>query len=185
MLASIITAASGAAVMLFGKSVKHPPAEYTSLNSIHDIKVADIQGNTISLGQYAGKKILIVNVASRCGYTPQYAGLQRLYTKFKDDGLTIIGIPSRDFFQEFSAESKVAEFCSTEYGVEFPMFATAKVTGKKAHPFYKKLIAASGKEPKWNFAKYLIGRDGQVIEHYKSSVTPESERLVSAIQAVL
>ena len=97
----------------------------------------------------------------------------------------IIGIPSRDFFQEFSAEAKVAEFCSTEYGVEFPMFATAKVKGKKAHPFYKKLIAASGKEPKWNFAKYLIGRDGEVIEHYKSSVTPESERLVSAIQAVL
>ena len=138
-----------------------------------------------SLCKYAGNVVLVVNVASKCGYTPQYAGLQRLYSKYKEDGLVIIGIPSRDFFQEFSAESKVAEFCSTEYGVEFPMFATAKVTGKKAHPFYKKLIAASGKEPKWNFAKYLIGRDGKVIEHYKSSVTPESERLVSAIQAVL
>ena len=138
-----------------------------------------------NLCEYSGNVILVVNVASRCGYTPQYAGLQRLYTKFKEDGLTIIGIPSRDFFQEFSAESKVAEFCSTEYGVEFPMFATAKVKGKKAHPFYKKLIAASGKEPRWNFAKYLIGRDGQVIGHYKSSVTPESERLVSAIQALL
>ena len=138
-----------------------------------------------NLCEYSGNVILVVNVASRCGYTPQYAGLQRLYTKFKDEGLTIIGIPSRDFFQEFSAESKVAEFCSTEYGVEFPMFATAKVKGKKAHPFYRKLIAASGKEPKWNFAKYLIGRDGQVIEHYKSSVTPESERLVLAIQAIL
>ena len=139
----------------------------------------------LNLCEYSGNVILVVNVASRCGYTPQYAGLQRLYTKFKDDGLMVIGIPSRDFFQEYSAESKVAEFCSTEYGVEFPMFATAKVKGKKAHPFYKKLIAASGKEPKWNFAKYLIGRDGEVIEHYKSSVTPESERLVSAIQAVL
>ena len=138
-----------------------------------------------NLCEYSGNVILVVNVASRCGYTPQYAGLQRLYNQYKEDGLTIIGIPSRDFFQEFSAESKVAEFCSTEYGVEFPMFATAKVKGKKAHPFYKKLIAASGKEPKWNFAKYLIGRDGQVIEHYKSSVTPESERLVTAIQAVL
>ena len=138
-----------------------------------------------NLCEYSGNVVLVVNVASRCGYTPQYAGLQRLYEKYKDDGLMIIGIPSRDFFQEFSAESKVAEFCSTEYGVEFPMFATTKVTGKKAHPFYKKLIAASGKEPKWNFAKYLIGRDGKVIEHYKSSVTPESERLVSAIQAVL
>lgn len=139
----------------------------------------------MNLCEYTGNVILVVNVASRCGYTPQYAGLQRLYNKYKEDGLMVIGIPSRDFFQEYSAESKVAEFCSTEYGVEFPMFATAKVTGKKAHPFYKKLIAASGKEPKWNFAKYLIGRDGQVIEHYKSSVTPESERLVSAIQAVL
>ena len=139
----------------------------------------------LNLCEYSGNVILVVNVASRCGYTPQYAGLQRLYTKFKDEGLMVIGIPSRDFFQEYSAESKVAEFCSTEYGVEFPMFATAKVKGKKAHPFYKKLIAASGKEPKWNFAKYLIGRDGEVIEHYKSSVTPESERLVSAIQAVL
>tara|TARA_E500000331_G_scaffold38606_1_gene32070 strand:- start:789 stop:1313 length:525 start_codon:yes stop_codon:yes gene_type:complete len=152
------------------------------LNSSLRILDSDDEKN---LCEYSGNVILVVNVASRCGYTPQYAGLQRLYTKFKDDGLTVIGIPSRDFFQEFSAESKVAEFCSTEYGVEFPMFSTAKVTGKKAHPFYKKLIAASGKEPRWNFAKYLINRDGQVIGHYKSSVTPESERLVSAIQAVL
>ena len=152
------------------------------LNSSLRILDSDDEKN---LCEYSGNVILVVNVASRCGYTPQYAGLQRLYTKFKDDGLTVIGIPSRDFFQEFSAESKVAEFCSTEYGVEFPMFSTAKVTGKKAHPFYKKLIAASGKEPRWNFAKYLINRDGEVIGHYKSSVTPESERLVSAIQAAL
>ena len=138
-----------------------------------------------NLCEYSGNVVLVVNVASRCGYTPQYAALQRVYSKYKDDGFVVIGIPSRDFKQEFSEEAKVAEFCSTEYGVEFPMFATTKVTGKKAHPFYKKLIAASGKEPKWNFAKYLIGRDGKVIEHYKSSVTPESERLVSAIQAVL
>ncbi|MDG2347811.1 MAG: glutathione peroxidase [SAR86 cluster bacterium] len=138
-----------------------------------------------NLCEYFGNVLLVVNVASKCGYTPQYEGLQKLYDKYKDDGLIVIGVPSRDFFQEYSAESKVAEFCSTEFGVEFPMFATTKVTGKKAHPFYKKLITASGKEPKWNFAKYLIGRDGKVIEHYKSSVTPESEKLVSAIQAVL
>ena len=137
-----------------------------------------------SLCKYSGNVVLVVNVASKCGYTPQYAGLQRLYSKYKEDGLVIIGIPSRDFFQEYSEESKVAEFCSTEYGVDFPMFATAKVSGKKAHPLYKKLIAASGKEFNWNFNKYLIDRDGQV-QHYKSSVTPESERLVTAIQAVL
>ena len=97
----------------------------------------------------------------------------------------VLGITSRDFKQEFSEEARVAEFCSTEYGVDFPMFATAKVKGKNAHPFYKKLIAASGKEPRWNFAKYLIGRDGKVIDHYKSRVTPESEKLISAITAVL
>tara|TARA_B100000287_G_scaffold427547_1_gene477348 strand:- start:1437 stop:1961 length:525 start_codon:yes stop_codon:yes gene_type:complete len=162
--------------------------------SISSFACSDILNSTLrvldsddeqNLCDYSGNVVLVVNVASRCGYTPQYAGLQRLYTKYKDDGLTVIGIPSRDFRQEFSAEAKVAEFCSTEYGVEFPMFATAKVKGKKAHPFYKKLIAASGKEPRWNFAKYLIGRDGEVIEHYKSSVTPESERLVAAIEAVL
>jgi glutathione peroxidase len=138
-----------------------------------------------TLCEYSGNVVLVVNVASKCGYTPQYEGLQRLYSKYKDDGLIVIGIPSRDFFQEYSDESKVAEFCSTEYGVDFPMFATAKVSGRKAHPLYKKLIAASGKEPNWNFNKYLISRDGQVVQHYKSSVTPESERLVSAIQAVL
>ena len=138
-----------------------------------------------SLCKFSGNVVLVVNVASKCGYTPQYAGLQRLYSKYKEDGLVIIGIPSRDFRkQEYSDESKVAEFCSTEYGVDFPMFATTKVKGKKAHPFYKKLIAASGKEPGWNFNKYLIDREGKV-QHNKSGVTPESERLVTAIQAVL
>ena len=150
----------------------------------HKINLLDSK-ESLNLCEFEDSTLLVVNVASRCGFTNQYAGLQKLYEKYKDKNFTIIGIPSRDFYQEFRDESKVAEFCSTEYGVEFPMFSTAKVTGKKAHPFYKKLIAASGKEPRWNFAKYLINRDGEVIGHYKSSVTPESERLVSAIQAVL
>ena len=138
-----------------------------------------------SLCQYTGNVVLVVNVASKCGYTPQYAGLQRLYSRYKEEGLVVIGIPSRDFFQEYSEESEVAEFCSTEYGVDFPMFATAKAKGGKAHPLYKKLIAATGKEPSWNFNKYLIDRDGQVVGHYGSSITPESEDLVSAIQSIL
>ena len=138
-----------------------------------------------SLCQYTGNVVLVVNVASKCGYTPQYAGLQRLYSRYKEEGLVVIGIPSRDFFQEYSEESEVAEFCSTEYGVDFPMFATAKVKGGKALPLYKKLIAATGKEPSWNFNKYLIDRDGQVVGHYGSSITPESEDLVSAIQSIL
>jgi len=152
------------------------------LNSTLRILDSDAEQN---LCEYSGNVILVVNVASRCGYTPQYAALQRIYTKYKDEGFIVIGIPSRDFKQEFSEEAKVAEFCSTEYGVDFPMFATAKVTGETAHPFYKKLIAASGKEPSWNFSKYLIDRNGEVVDHYKSRVTPESEKLVSAIQSVL
>ena len=165
-----------------------------SIFSITSFACSDVLNNTLrvldsddeqNLCEYSGNVVLVVNVASRCGYTPQYAALQRIYSKYKDDGFVVLGIPSRDFKQEFSEEAKVAEFCSTEYGVDFPMFATAKVKGKDAHPFYKKLIAASGKEPRWNFAKYLIGRDGKVIDHYKSRVTPESEKLVSAIQAVI
>ena len=165
-----------------------------SIFSITSFACSDVLNNTLrvldshdeqNLCEYSGNVVLVVNVASRCGYTPQYAALQRIYSKYKDDGFVVLGIPSRDFKQEFSEEAQVAEFCSTEYGVDFPMFATAKVKGKDAHPFYKKLIAASGKEPRWNFAKYLIGRDGKVIDHYKSRVTPESEKLVSAIQAVL
>ena len=165
-----------------------------SIFSITSFACSDVLNNTLrvldsddeqNLCEYSGNVVLVVNVASRCGYTPQYAALQRIYSKYKDDGFVVLGIPSRYFKQEFSEEAKVAEFCSTEYGVDFPMFATAKVKGKDAHPLYKKLIAASGKEPRWNFAKYLIGRDGKVIDHYKSRVTPESEKLVSAIQAVL
>jgi glutathione peroxidase len=107
----------------------------------------------MNLCEYTGNVILVVNVASRCGYTPQYAGLQRLYNKYKEDGLMVIGIPSRDFFQEYSAESKVAEFCSTEYGVEFPMFSTAKLR-QKAHPIFKKTYCWSGKN-QGGISKYL------------------------------
>ena len=111
--------------------------------------------------------------------------MDELFGDVSGVSLAKIDLESHDFKQEFSEEAKVAEFCSTEYGVDFPMFATAKVTGENAHPFYKKLIAASGKEPRWNFAKYLIDRNGEVVDHYKSRVTPESEKLVSAIQSVL
>ncbi|MDA8885053.1 glutathione peroxidase, partial [Gammaproteobacteria bacterium] len=129
--------------------------------------------------------LLVVNVASKCGYTYQYEGLQALYDNYKDKGLVVVGIPSRDFRQEYSDEADVAEFCSTEYGVNFPMFATAKVSGSKAHPFYKKLAAESGMSPNWNFNKYLIDRDGKVVNGYRSKVKPDSELLTSAIERLL
>ena len=111
-----------------------------------EMRVLD-SSDTVNLCEYEDQVVMVVNVASRCGYTYQYASLQSLYEKYKDEGFVVLGVPSRDFFQEYSSEEDVAEFCSTEYGVNFPMFATSKVRGSKASPLYKKLIAASGEEP--------------------------------------
>ena len=149
-----------------------------------EMRVLD-SSETVNLCKFEEKVILVVNVASRCGYTYQYATLQKLYEEYKDEDFVILGIPSRDFMQEFSNEEDVAEFCSTEYGVNFPMFATAKVRGKKAHPFYKKLADESGISPKWNFNKYLISRDGSVVSTYGSSVKPDSVELTSDIEKLL
>ena len=141
--------------------------------------------DTVNLCEYEDQVVMIVNVASRCGYTYQYASLQNLYEEYKDEGFVVLGVPSRDFFQEYSSEEDVAEFCSTEYGVNFPMFATSKVRGSKASPLYKKLIAASGEEPSWNFNKYLISRDGQLIYKYGSKVKPDSPELIKQIEELL
>ena len=149
-----------------------------------ELKVLD-SSKKMNMCEYEGSVILVVNVASKCGYTYQYETLQGLYDKYKDDGLVVVGIPSRDFRQEYSEEASVAEFCSTEYGVDFPMFATAKIRGNKAHPFYKKLAAESGMAPNWNFNKYLIDRSGKVYKGYRAKVKPDSELLTSAIEKLL
>ena len=141
--------------------------------------------DTINLCEYTDQVVLVVNVASRCGYTYQYASLQKLYEDYKDEGFVVLGVPSRDFMQEYSSEEDVAEFCSTEYGVNFPMFATSKVRGKKASPLFKKLFNETGVSPKWNFNKYLISRDGSVVSTYGSSVKPDSVELISDIEKLL
>ena len=138
-----------------------------------------------NLCEYQDNVLLIVNVASRCGYTYQYASLQKLYEKYKDQGFVVLGVPSRDFFQEYSDETDVAEFCSTEYGVNFPMFSTSKVTGKKANPLYKKLLEESGVSPRWNFNKYLISKEGKVVSTYGSKVKPDSKELIDEIEKLL
>ena len=149
-----------------------------------EMRVLD-SSDTVNLCEYEDQVVMVVNVASRCGYTYQYASLQNLYEEYKDEGFVVLGVPSRDFFQEYSSEEDVAEFCSTEYGVNFPMFATSKVRGSKASPLYKKLIAASGEEPSWNFNKYLISRDGQLIYKYGSKVKPDSPELIKQIEELL
>ena len=149
-----------------------------------DMRLLD-SSEELNLCKYENNVLLVVNVASRCGYTYQYASLQKLYETYQGDGLVVIGVPSRDFMQEYSSEEDVAEFCSTEYGVNFPMLATSKVRGKKANPFYKKLIAQSGYSPSWNFNKYLISRDGSVVQTYGSKVKPDSIELITKIEELL
>ena len=152
------------------------------LNS--DMRILD-SSESVNLCEYQNNVILIVNVASRCGYTYQYASLQNLYENYKDENFVVLGFPSRDFLQEYSDETDVAEFCSTEYGVSFPMFATSKVRGSKANSIYKKLIQESGVSPSWNFNKYLLSRSGEVVSTFGSGVKPDSPELVSKIEELL
>ncbi|ATQ73450.1 glutathione peroxidase [Massilia violaceinigra] len=138
------------------------------------------------LCQYAGKVVLVVNTASYCGYTTQYEGLEKLYAKYGSKGLVVLGFPSNDFGKQEPGNAKeIADFCYNTYGVKFPMFAKTSVTGAAANPLHAGLIKATGKEPKWNFTKYLIDRNGKVIEHYPSKVTPEDKQLVSKIEQAL
>ena len=135
--------------------------------------------------EYKGKAILFVNTASKCGFTPQFEGLEKLYSEYKDDGLVVLGFPSNDFNQEFGDEGKTAELCELTYGVKFPMFETISVKGDSADPLYAKLAEEAGAEPKWNFYKYLVGRNGKVVDSYNSFTKPDDEDLVSDIKAAL
>jgi glutathione peroxidase len=138
-----------------------------------------------SLCQYSGKVILVVNTASYCGFTPQYKGLESVYSKYKDQGLVVLGFPSNDFAQEKNTNKDIADFCENTFGVKFPMFTKTSVTGDAAVPFFKQLAKDPGQRPKWNFYKYLIGRDGKLIDSYNSMTSPESKSLVQAIEKSL
>ena len=150
-----------------------------------DLQINNINGEIINLSDYKNKVILLVNTASYCGFTKQYTELQRLYETYSEKGFIVLGVPSRDFYQEFRDDSKVSEFCSTEYGVTFPMLTTSKVIGSQALPFFKKLAKASGMEPNWNFNKYLISKDGFTVEGFRSKVKPSSEELTYKITSDL
>jgi glutathione peroxidase len=138
-----------------------------------------------SLCQYSGQVLLVVNTASYCGFTGQYQGLEDLYARYKERGLVVLGFPSGDFFQEKKSNADIAEFCENTFGVKFPMFAKSSVRGSGASPFYKQLAQQSGVSPKWNFYKYLIGRDGRVAGAYASSTGPDDAQLLQTLQAEL
>jgi glutathione peroxidase len=145
-----------------------------------------LAGADIKLADFSGHPFMVVNTASMCGYTPQYAGLQELWTEFHDRGLTIIGVPSNDFQQEPGNPAEIAETAQHQYGVTFPMAAKAVVTGTGAHPFYRWAADARPKDlPRWNFHKYLIGRDGYMAEAFPSSVEPTDTRVKTAIARAL
>lgn len=137
------------------------------------------------LCQYAGKVVLVVNTASYCGYTKQYEGLEKLYSKYGGRGLVVLGFPSNDFKQEDADAKKIADLCFNTYGVKFPMFTSTVVSGNAANPLYAELIKATGNQPKWNFNKYLIDRNGKVVEYFPSKVTPEDPALVGKIEQAL
>ena len=151
----------------------------------HEIRLLDSK-EVINLCEHKDKVILAVNVASRCGFTYQYEALQNLFDGYKEEDFVILGFPSRDFmYQEFDDEGKVKEFCNTKYGVSFPMFATSSVKGKKANSFYQNLALITGKSPDWNFTKYLISKDGEVLKPFSKNIEPDSKEIISAIEGLL
>lgn len=156
--------------------------------SVYEFTMNDIDGKSVKLDSYKGKVLLIVNVASRCGYTPQYEGLQKIYDKYKSQGLVVLGFPANNFMgQEPGSDAEIKQFCSTKYNVSFPIFSKISVKGGDIHPLYQYLTQNANPpgEVKWNFAKFLIGKDGKIVARFDSGVKPESAELISAIESSL
>ncbi|UAK25365.1 glutathione peroxidase [Sphingomonas nostoxanthinifaciens] len=178
------------------------------MTDIQNVPVKTLAGKDSSLSDYDGQVLLVVNVASKCGLTPQYEGLQALYEKYKDEGFVILGFPSNDFAgQEPGSEEEIADFCSTNYGVTFPMFSKIAVVGPDKHPLYRELVSAApvaantgafraklsgygmtpNPEPEvlWNFEKFLVGRDGEVASRFSPDTAPDDDALIQAIEREL
>jgi len=166
-------------------------AEEQKMNNIYDFTMENIEGDSVKLADFRGKVILIVNTASKCGFTYQYEGLEKLYETYKDSGLVILGFPANNFLkQEPGSDEEIASFCSLNYGVTFLMFSKISVKGKDIHPLYKYLTSKDadhefGGKISWNFNKFLISRDGKIINRFGSKVKPEDEKIINAIKEVL
>ena len=165
-------------------------ALFATTGDFYSFKVKNIDGDDFSLESYKGKAVLIVNTASKCGYTKQYDGLQKLYDTYKDQGLVVLGAPANNFGgQEPGTEEEIKEFCSLTYSVEFPMLSKVSVKGEKQDPLFTWLT--SEKNPdftgdiKWNFEKFLISKDGKLLHRFRSGTTPQSEEMIAAVEKAL
>ncbi|MGW6489206.1 glutathione peroxidase [Streptomyces sp. NPDC055056] len=160
-------------------------------DSVLDIEIGSLQGGSADLSQYAGKAVLVVNVASKCGLTPQYAGLEQLHERYAAQGFTVLGVPCNQFMgQEPGSSEEIAEFCSATYGVTFPMTEKVEVNGDGRHGLYERLVGTADSEGhtgdiRWNFEKFLIGRDGTVVGRFSPQTEPESAELVSAVEKAI
>ncbi|MET7385389.1 glutathione peroxidase [Streptomyces sp. NPDC005385] len=160
-------------------------------DSVLDIEIGSLQGGSADLSQYAGKAVLVVNVASKCGLTPQYAGLEQLHERYAGQGFTVLGVPCNQFMgQEPGSSEEIAEFCSATYGVTFPMTEKVEVNGDGRHGLYERLVDTADAEGhtgdiRWNFEKFLIGRDGTVVGRFSPQTEPESAELVSAVEKAI
>src|SRR5579859_2512903 len=157
--------------------------------SVYDIPLKDIDGKDTSLKAYQGKVLLVVNVASKCGFTPQYEALQAVHKKYEGQGFTVLGFPCNDFgSQEPGTPEEIKQFCSSKYNVTFPLFAKLHVKGSEQHPLYAALTGKDSPFPgaiKWNFGKFIIGKDGKILKRFDSKITPDSPEVTSAIEMAL
>ncbi|KAB1147176.1 glutathione peroxidase [Streptomyces luteolifulvus] len=159
--------------------------------SLYDVEIGALKGGSADLAQYAGQAVLVVNVASKCGLTPQYTGLERLQERYAAQGFTVLGVPCNQFLgQEPGTAEEIAEFCSATYGVTFPLTEKVEVNGAGRHPLYDRLTGFADAEGhsgdiRWNFEKFLIGRDGKVVARFSPQTEPESAEVVTAIEAQL
>jgi glutathione peroxidase len=183
----VLAAAGWDAYRFFRRSPSTAPARSTRMSSFHDFTVKTIDGSPKALKDYRGKPVLVVNVASACGLTPQYTGLEKLFREFAAKGLVVLGLPCNQFgAQEPGSEVEIKQFCSLNYDVSFPLTSKVEVNGPGAHPLYAWLRGETGgADIQWNFEKFLIGKDGKVAGRFDPGVKPEDPKLVAAIEAEL
>jgi len=186
--ASAVATVAGLVVAATTKTGDLTTPMQAEATSIHEFNMKTIEGKEKALADYKGKVLVVVNVASKCGLTPQYSGLEKLYQANKEAGLVVLGFPANDFNgQEPGSNSEIAAFCSTEYKVTFPMFSKITVKGSNAHPLYQWLIKDSGEEKdiEWNFAKFIVGRDGRVKHRFSPQTKPDDPVFLQAVRAEL